>query len=96
MPSTSPKNRKAQPSRSANRRAFFNSKGKRIMRISTALAPLIAAASAAASDAAAHSLVLIIAMVLATQAAFVALFVCLPAARRRDLLKLVRAARRRR
>ena len=57
------------------------------MRISTALAPLIAVASAAASDAAAHALVLIVAMVLATQAAFVVLFVCLPAARRKDLFE---------
>ena len=64
------------------------------MRISTALAPLTAVASAAASDAAAHALVLIVAMVLATQTAFAVLFVCLPAARRKDLLKLVRAERR--
>jgi hypothetical protein len=63
------------------------------MRISTALAPLLAAASAAASDAAAHSLVTIVGMLLATLTGFVVLFVCLPAARRKDLLKLIRAAR---
>lgn len=65
------------------------------MKISTALAPLSAAVAGAAvfSDAAAHSLVLIVAMFLATQTAFVVLFVCLPAARRRHLLKLVRAVR---
>jgi hypothetical protein len=64
------------------------------MRISTALAPLTAVAGAAASNAAAHALVLIVAMVLTTQTALLVLFVCLPAARRKDLLKLVRAVRR--
>ena len=84
--------------RPALQRAIFNSQGESIMRISTALAPLSAAAASAVAfnDAAAHSLVLIVAMFLATQAAFVVLFVCLPAARRRHLLKLVRAVRGRR
>lgn len=101
MPQTTPTQQRTtpQPTHWARHRAgLLHAQGERLMKVSTAFAPLTAAAAGFAmshNDTTALTLVLIvIALYLVGLGAFVVLYVCLPADRK-DLRKLIRAWRAR-